>query len=593
MLVIRWLRFLARVFLGLALLLPVVALPLAVLVDRGPAGETRVSPHLFPLVLWLFDDFARTCARNSIIFATIVSLLSVGVGGVLGWVIARQRFWGRALLRGVVISALAVQPAFLALGLDGLGGSLRSLSDVNVQHEGMSLESWRGLPLWIEWIWSTLPWCVALVMVVTAAAVEQLEPSWEDAARLTGVGRFRAWRTLSWPLVRPSAVRAAAIAFVFALVEPGAPLILGLRRTLPFQVIDAASRSEPFPQAAVWALMTGLIALAGWMIWRWLGGTPIVAYRTEMITRSQAPRPSRVASPLGAFAFTIVLAGWAFFGWLPVAGLARLAFGGSRALSPDSSGTLRAILDQVQRLYQPPVPTILFNSLLLGIEVACATIALGTLRAGAQRLTSSNNIVARVARRIALMPPLVQGLGFLAIPWLAGLASTSLADAGQLLWLAIALGQIATELDGFRNPWMMLSICVALSLAPRFLVLWHWQRARAGSGSEFHSARDAARLLGVSRARAARLAQASLRGRWLAGGFLAESLAATNLVPALFFAPWLDGRTIAPAIVELAGGSANARSQAAALALCAIASNLAALALAWLSSALPRAPDLQ
>ena len=79
MLVVRWLRFLARVFLGRALLLPVVALPLAVLVDRGPAGETRISPHLFPLVLWLFDDFAWTCARNSIIFATIVSLLSVGV----------------------------------------------------------------------------------------------------------------------------------------------------------------------------------------------------------------------------------------------------------------------------------------------------------------------------------------------------------------------------------------------------------------------------------------------------------------------------------------------------------------------------------
>jgi hypothetical protein len=187
----------------------------------------------------------------------------------------------------------------------------------------------------------------------------------------------------------------------------------------------------------------------------------------------------------------------------------------------------------------------------------------------------------------------VQGLGFLAIPWLAGLASTSLADTGQLLWLAIAPGHIATEFDGFRNPWMMLSFCVALSLAPRFLVVWHWQPASAGSGNESRSARDAARLMGAGRARAARLSRASLRGRWLAGGFLAGSLAATNLVPALLFEPWIDGRTIAPAIVDLAGGSTNARSQAAALALCAIASNLAALALAWVSSVLPRAPDLQ
>ena len=72
------------------------------------------------------------------------------------------------------------------------------------------------------------------------------------------------------------------------------------------------------------------------------------------------------------------------------------------------------------------------------------------------------------------------------------------------------------------------------------------------------------------------------------GALLAGSLAATNLVPALLFEPWIDGQTIAPAVVDLAVGPADARGQAAVLALCAIASNLAALRFAWLSSALPR-----
>ena len=84
MLVLRWLRSLARFVLGVVLIAPVVALPLAVSLDRGPAGETRLSPHLFPLVLWLFDDFAWTCARNSLIFAVLVSLLSLALGGVAG-----------------------------------------------------------------------------------------------------------------------------------------------------------------------------------------------------------------------------------------------------------------------------------------------------------------------------------------------------------------------------------------------------------------------------------------------------------------------------------------------------------------------------
>ena len=90
-----------------------------------------------------------------------------------------------------------------------------------------------------------------------------------------------------------------------------------------------------------------------------------------------------------------------------------------------------------------------------------------------------------------------------------------------------------------------------------------------------------------------RLGQPLPLARWLAGCFLVWSLAATNLVPALLFEPWIDGRTIAPAVVHLAAGPADARAQAAALALCAIAINLAALAVARVSSALPRSVDLE
>ena len=125
MLVFRWLGSLARGVLGVVLIAPVVALPLAVLLDRGPDGETRTAPHLFPLALWLFDDFAWTCARNSLIFAGLVSLASLALGGVMGWVVARRPFWGRRLLRGLVVALLAVSPAFLALGLLGLLGSPR------------------------------------------------------------------------------------------------------------------------------------------------------------------------------------------------------------------------------------------------------------------------------------------------------------------------------------------------------------------------------------------------------------------------------------------------------------------------------------
>src|SRR5262245_415559 len=96
----RWAKAAWRGSARMSLVAPLVALALAVLFDRGPSGEARFSPHLFPLALLVFDDFAWTCVRNSLIFALTVSAISVIVGVGLGWTVARPRFWGSALLRG-------------------------------------------------------------------------------------------------------------------------------------------------------------------------------------------------------------------------------------------------------------------------------------------------------------------------------------------------------------------------------------------------------------------------------------------------------------------------------------------------------------
>jgi ABC-type Fe3+ transport system permease subunit len=596
MLVLRWLRSLARFVLGVVLIAPVVALPLAVLLDRGPDGEARLSPHVFPLVLWLFDDFAWTCARNSLIFAVLVSLLSLALGGALGWVVACRRFWGRGILHGLLIGLSVVTPAFLALGLAGLMGTPRPwpwpFSSVDGGTKGVSLESWRGLPLWIVWIWSTLPWGVALVMLVTSSAVERLERSWQDAARLTGVGSLRAWRVLFWPLVRPSSARAAALVFGFALVEPGAPLVLGLRRTLAFQMVDAAGRSDPFPSAAVWAFMAGFFTLAGWMIWRWAGGAPILTNQDNATSGSRTARLPRSASRVRAVTSTVLLAVWALVGWLPIVGLVYLVIGARRVVPLSSAGYFRTFFDQARQLSEPPVPRILVNSLILGVEVAAATIALAWLVGPGSLSRSRQRLGSLVARRIALVPPLVQGVGFLAFPWLAGLASSSIVDLGGWRPLAGALGRISTELGPFRNPWSMMSFCVALALVPRFLIAWQREARRDLSRVRSDSAFDAALLAGASRAGAVRLSRPLPRARWFAGCFLACSLAATNLTPALLFEPWIDGQTVAPAVLLLAVGPTDARSQAAMLALCAIAVNLLALAIARVSAVLPRGLDL-
>ncbi len=73
---------------------------------------------------------------------------------------------------------------------------------------------------------------------------------------------------------------------------------------------------------------------------------------------------------------------------------------------------------------------------------------------------------------------------------------------------------------------------------------------------------------------------------------LAGAFAATNLTPALLFAVGSDRKTLGPAFLDLAGGDALARSQAAALALAAVLVNLAAITVACTTQATPADTEL-
>ena len=98
--------------------------------------------------------------------------------------IARRRFWGRGVLRTAVASMLAAPPACLALGFLGLWGPPRPWPVAGLDERrrlgGLSLETWRGWPAWILWIWTSLPGAVALVALATAAGpgARRTRPGW-------------------------------------------------------------------------------------------------------------------------------------------------------------------------------------------------------------------------------------------------------------------------------------------------------------------------------------------------------------------------------------------------------------------------------
>jgi thiamine transport system permease protein len=132
------------------------------------------------------------------------------------YVFARFRFRGKSVLRAAitvpfVLPTIVVGSAFLAIiGSRGVLGGRFSLDGS---------------------VWAIILAHVFFNYAVIVRAVgglwSHLDPALEDAARTLGASRWRALREVTWPLLRPAVVSAAAIVYLFSFTSFGVILVLG------------------------------------------------------------------------------------------------------------------------------------------------------------------------------------------------------------------------------------------------------------------------------------------------------------------------------------------------------------------------------
>jgi len=538
---LRGLGRLAGLVAGGLVLVPLLALVPAAVADRGPDGSVRGTALYVALAAW--DPYVWQGLANSLVVAAAVTLGSLLLGVALAGAVARRRFWGRVPLATLAAASLAVPPLFGAIGLRHL-----------LARSGVPMTGRVG---WLALVWVELACAVPWVARRTAAALGRIDPTWEDAAQAAGASRWRAWRDLTWPLVRPSAARAAATVFTLTLFEPGAPLALGLRRTLAVQAVEAALRPGDGPRAAALALLAVAVAAAGRGLIRLWGRNPPPI--------PPAALPARVApvpAPRAAW-LAVLLIGWVAFALAPAFGLVAAA----AQLRIDPAGQLRASAAPFRALVEDAeTRRYALNSLILG--GVAGGLALG---------------LALAVRRPLLegVPPLVIAIGALMVPTLleaeAGWRrSIRSADAPARL-----LDRAADGLDPFRSPGILLAWAVAATQLPALArVTARARRLRRAALVE------AARSFGASRARARRDAVGPrLRSGPGSGWILAAALAATDSAAVLLLAPTTRSMTAAPGVLLLADDPGGL-PRASALAAAAVALNFAAFAWAnWHESA--------
>ena len=536
-------------FIGALLLGPVFLLLPASFLDSGAEGRLRVS--FFSIAITLLDPFVWTCAWNSVVVASLTTSLSA-VGGIwIGRIVVKQGFAANGLMLFLVTSGLAIPPMYAALGFIQLFTGVVPASPLG----------WNAN--WLILILAGVCNGVSLVALITAVALRGIDPLLEDSARLAGATPRKIWRKIVWPVARPELARALSLIFAMSLMEPGAPSLLGLRRTLGFQLIQSARESALIGRAASITVLALGIAALGRLLIGWWGGNR--AARSTAFHRGPRLGDRRPSWPgllrlFSVFAIVFVLSG------LPFIGLTRGFERETLQASPDSPAPWAAIVDE------PWIRNAVVNAGLLGMLVVVLDLAGVKLVTTAVSEPRTRERLIRLARQTETIPPIVFGMGLLVIPevlrMFLGFPSEN-AETGSTA--GSSLGAIVDILDPRSGSWLPLAWSVA---AARFSLV---ARSRIEDSLELRPAcLDASRLVGAS---ASRRPSVGWGGVSIASIVLTFGLAANTIAPALLLAPTAESRPIGPTILKLGDAPRPGRGIASALAMLGIGLNLGAFAL--------------
>jgi molybdate transport system permease protein len=218
---------------------------------------------------WLTPE-GWTALALSLRVALWSTLLSLPLGILTAYALARGSFPGRALLNGIVHLPLILPPVvtgYLLLITFGRQGPV-----------GQLLEPF-GIVLAFRWTGAVLAAAVmAFPLMVRAIrlAVEAVDPKLEAAAATLGASRPVVFATVTLPLILPGVIAGAILAFAKAMGEFGATItfvanIPGQTQTLPSAVYAFLQVPGGEGAALRLVLVSVAVAMAALALSEWVG----------------------------------------------------------------------------------------------------------------------------------------------------------------------------------------------------------------------------------------------------------------------------------------------------------------------------------
>jgi iron(III) transport system permease protein len=211
-------------------------------------------------------------AWNSLFLAILVGALTTLLGLVFALAVTRTGMKSTKLLRALTVLPIITPPFVIGLSIILLFGLSGTVTTTMAETFGLQPTRWvYGLPgVLIAQLLSFTP----IAFLVLIGVVEGVSPSLEEAAQTLRADRWRTFRTVSLPLMRPGLANAFLLGFIESMADFGNPLVLGgnydvLSTEIFFAIIGAQNDQG---RAAVLAIVLLVFTLGAFYAQRrWLG----------------------------------------------------------------------------------------------------------------------------------------------------------------------------------------------------------------------------------------------------------------------------------------------------------------------------------
>jgi len=217
----------AEILLALSVLVLVVVVAIPVLLILGTAFFVDGHFNIKDVVQVLSEPDTYEALKNSLVIAAGVTVFSTIIGVFFAWLVSRTDLPFKGTMKLLFLIPFML-PSFIGalawkMLLSPRSGYVTKLlmSSFGLESAPFNIYSLAGI-IAVETMY-----LFPFVFIQVSGALERMDPTLEESARISGAGLFTITRRITLPLMMPSIGAGALLVALYSLAHFGVPAILG------------------------------------------------------------------------------------------------------------------------------------------------------------------------------------------------------------------------------------------------------------------------------------------------------------------------------------------------------------------------------